>query len=151
MGMETTAQNPNSQNPNSNVGGNTTQQQTQQPSQPVSVPVGGKETVAMSQTTEFIAPSTPEIAPKPEVSEYMKVTPVVPPLSQDAQQAGVAHAKEATPVHTSETASLNLQTPHPTIQTMMGIHKNVKDGITWLLRLINREQEKQLEQKKEDK
>ncbi|HSD98963.1 MAG TPA: hypothetical protein VLB73_04730 [Patescibacteria group bacterium] len=113
--------------------------------QPV-VPVSGgvKEAPLIpTQPREWVSPSTPEvILPKEVQAAGVEVLPVTQSIPPSAQQAGVVHAKEATPV-TPVAAQLGLQTPRSVLDNLKNVHKNVKDSFSWLIRLVIKEQEKE--------
>lgn len=115
--------------------------QNQQPAQPVSG--GPKEKAAMpsSQTQEWIAPSTPEVQIPKELEGHMEATPI-PTIPQDIQNAGVTHAKEATPVTVAGEEALGLTTSPSVLATLKKAHSNVKDSIRWLVELVGLAQRK---------
>ena len=127
-----------------------TQSQTQQPQQPVQQvvqpanPVGGPKEMPRIGN-EWVAPSVPEVVLPQEVQEAgVEVQPVIPQVSPSAQQAGVAHAKEATPVETVKVEPINLKTPRSVLDHLKAAHKSVKDSLSWLVRLIIKEQDREV-------
>lgn len=92
---------------------------------------------------EWVSPSTPEvIVPKEVAAVGVEAKPVVPSIPQAAQHAGVAHAKEATPVTPVKVEPLGMKTPKGVLLHLKEAHKKVTDGFSWLVRLIIKEQEK---------
>lgn len=127
-------------NPNPPVQQTQPVQQSPLPAQPIPQPI---QPVSGRAKEAWVAPSTPEVVLPQEVQEIgVESSPVVPVLSNTAQQAGVSHAKEATTVILSENESLGMKTPPPIITHLKTVHKKVSDSITWLIRLIMKEQEK---------
>lgn len=139
MDNQNNQQNPSSQN---------SQQAPQVPVQQPVLPVSGsaKEKVSMPSlsTGEWVASSTPEVELPSEVKDAgVEVRSETPQLSQEVQAAGVKMAKEATPVVSSQGPKpLDLTTPPATITLMTKVHKSAKDAISWLVRLIKKEQDR---------
>jgi hypothetical protein len=94
-------------------------------------------------TNEWVSSSTPEVVLPKEVQEAgVEIQPVVPQVTQSAQQAGVTHAKEATPVESVKVEPLGMQTPRSVLNQLKAVHKSVKDSFSWLVRLVIKEQDK---------
>lgn len=128
-----------------------TKQQQVQPTQPVQPaspqvqqPVSVGRTKEMpSVPTEWVSPSTPEVVLPQEVKEAgVEAKPVMPSVSQAAQQVGVQHAKEATPVTSVKVEPLGMKTPRSVLTQLKNAHKKVSDGFSWLVRLVIKEQDK---------
>lgn len=117
----------------------------QKPQQPVVSPVGGKKEAVTAVPTEWVSQSTPEkiVLPKEVEQAGVEVTPTTPPLLPSAQQAGVMHAKEATPVVPVAAEPLGLKTQRSVLSQLEKAHKSWKDGFSWLVRLIIKEQDKE--------
>ncbi len=94
-------------------------------------PVGAQDWASVKEVT----------VPKELQEAGVETKPVVTPIPQAAQQAGVKLAKEATPITEPPESTYTLQTPHPLIVAGMKLNNNVKNGLTWLLRLIKRQQD----------
>ena len=125
----------------------TPQQQPVQPTPATPVkpttPVGGmKEGAPVAAPTEWVSPSVPEVTPTAEVSKFVEATPEIPSIPQAALQAGIKHAKEATPVPTVKAEPINLTTPHPVLMALKKAHGSIKDSMSWLVSLIIKEQDK---------
>ena len=111
-----------------------------QPVQPIS---GGRGKEVIAAPTEWVAPSTPEIVLPQEVqSAGVEAKLVVPSLTKEAQQAGIKHAKESTPVTPVTEITLTMQTSHSVLMQLKKVHKSVKDSFSWLVRLLIKEQDK---------
>lgn len=132
---------PNTQQPPS-VGQPSRQPAPVAPAQPVGA--GTKEApIPAGLMGEWVSPSTPEVVLPKEVQEAgVEVQPVLPQVTPSAQQAGVAHAKEATPVEGVKMEALGMQTPRSVLNQLKSVHKSVKDSFSWLVRLIIKEQDK---------
>lgn len=110
-------------------------------SQPVSG--GGKEHAGISvPSSEWIAPSTPEVQIPKELQEHMEAHAIIPTIPQDVQTAGVKHAKEATPVAIPADEPLGINTPPSVLARIKNTHKNVKDAVRWFAELVGLAQKK---------
>lgn len=123
----------------------TTDDQNVKGSQPVISPTTGtKEAPVGAPITEWVSPSTPEIVLPQEVKAVgVEAKSVVENISESAKQAGVRMASHVATVATVKAEVLDLKTSRNVLEHLKGMHKNVKDGLSWLVRLIIREQEKQ--------
>ena len=120
----------------------TNQQPVQQP-QPIQPVSGGKKEMP-PLGSEWVSASSPEIVLPKEVQEVgVEVQPTVPTVQPSAQAAGVQHAKEATPVSAVKAEPLNLATPRSVLNHLKNAHKSWKDAMSWFVRLIIKEQDKQ--------
>lgn len=136
---------------NSNVksdGQNIVQPQQNQPvqssqSQPVSGG-GSKEKFPLpsSGTSEWVTPSTPEMQIPKELEGHIEATPL-PTIPQDVGQAGLTHAKEATPVTVvAGEEPLGLNTPPTVLSSIKKAHRSIKESVRWLAELIGLAQKK---------
>lgn len=117
------------------------QQSIQQPLESISV--GRSKEMPSMPSTEWVVPSTPEIVlPREIEAEGIEAKPILPPIPLDVAQAGVVHAKEATPVSIVKEVPLSMQTPRSVLQQLKQTHKKVTEGFSWLVRLIIKEQDK---------
>lgn len=138
---------PKTQQPGSNVQQSVSQSVQQPVRQPVQnpqpIPTGrAKEMPPLGN--EWVSPSTPEkiVLPKDVEKAGVEVQASVPTILPNAQQAGVAHAKEATPVQPVAIEPLGMQTQPNLLKHLKTVHKSWKDAMSWLVRLILKEQEK---------
>ena len=93
--------------------------------------------------SEWVAPSVPEVILPQEVKTAgVEAHPSVPQVGPQAAQAGVQHAKEATPVESVKVEALGMKTPRSVLSHMKAMHKSVKDSLSWLVRLVIKEQDK---------
>ncbi len=125
-----------------NSGSNGTSQPVQVPQ---SIPSGGKEQAPMPKTSssEWIAPSTPEVNVAQELKEHgVEVQPVAPILPNDVKQAGVTVAKDATPVSISEDEQITINTSPSVLARVKQTHNNMKDAVRWLVELVGLAQRK---------
>lgn len=115
-------------------------QPVQQPQQPV----GGRAKEMMPQSSnEWVAPSTPEIVlPKEVQAAGVEAKPLIPTIPPSAQQAGVQHMKEATPVPTVKEEPIGMKTPRSVLQHLKAAHRKVSDSFSWLVRMVLKEQDK---------
>jgi hypothetical protein len=116
-----------------------------QPASPVRQPISvGRAKEMPAVPTEWVSPSTPEVVLPSEVKETgVEVKPVMPAVLPSAQQAGVTHAKEATPVPSIKVEPLGMKTPRSVLTQLKNAHKKVSDGFSWLVRLVIKEQDKE--------
>src|SRR5581483_8296125 len=126
------------------------QQQTTQQDQtgPVVTPVGSvqKETGPVKAATEFVKPSESAPSVSPELAEMgVETKGEHPTLTPADLQAGITHAKEATPVLTQPTSSV--QYPMNAQQAKRALHARVGDSIRWLALLILRQMKMEKAQK----
>lgn len=92
-------------------------------------------------SSEWVAPSTPEVHIPNELKEHMEATPI-PTVSQDAGAAGVRLTKEATPVTIAADEPLGMNTPPSVLEKIKKAHSSMKNSIRWLAEVIGLAQKK---------
>lgn len=92
-------------------------------------------------SSEWVAPSTPEVHIPNELQEHMEATPM-PTVPQDAHAVGVRLAKEATQVTIPADEPLGMNTPASVLAQIKKAHSSVKDSIRWFAEVIGLAQKK---------
>lgn len=117
-------------------------QSTQQ--QPIT-PVGGSKEAFAQQTpaSEWVSPSTPEVVLPQEVKDAgVEAHPVTETISADAHKSGVRMANNAMVVPTVTQETVSIETQPSVLHHLKKMHKKVSDSLSWLVRLIIKEQDK---------
>lgn len=119
---------------------NQDQGQVQSPPAPVSVPQKEQESVLVSSgagSVEGIKPSEPEPVIHPELIKVgVEQVSELPKLTAEQEKIGITLAKEAVPVSTAPTGTVQLPLTQQQAKKIVGFHKKVSESIVWLATLV---------------
>lgn len=118
------------------------------PAEPISAP--SKESGPAQVTSEkLVVPSQEKMQVSSELQEIgIEAKDDMPKLTPEDAQAGIVHAKEATPVVMTDQPSIQLPMSQQQAQQTVKMHKKVKDSLFWFAMLILRQWQIALKNKK---